>query len=374
MRTAITSNTNPESAESALGSASLAGADGWLFTAGIIPERRGSLQSEAHQIYQTAASLLHEAGASLSDAVRVRLWHTEPGGEAALKRVHSVLFDDPGPALSIVRISGLHNNTKVAMEVEAVRDSAGRPRHHAPAEGEGWSRGLRLDDHVWISGITASGTDLEQQARSALRDVEDACEGLGVEPADIISTRHFIARSAHGQPLPAELPELMGHGEPTSAGITVEDTGAEDSLFAFECEAVSGASGEARRVRTGRTYEVENHYSRSVRVGGVTRVAGTTSIVVGEEVRHPGETRGQVFDSLETIRWAVDEQGMRPADIVQARAYVVGGSDALKEAAGALKEGLDDVEAAIALIAVPILGRPEVVVEIEATALAGYGR
>jgi hypothetical protein len=42
---------------------------------------------------------------------------------------------------------------------------------------------------------------------------------------------------------------------------------------------------------TGRTFEVDHNYCRAVRVGegDVIYVAGTTSLIPGEIVQHPGE-------------------------------------------------------------------------------------
>jgi enamine deaminase RidA (YjgF/YER057c/UK114 family) len=141
----------------------------------------------------------------------------------------------------------------------------------------------------------------------------------------------------------------------------------------LEFEAVADIAKGRKNLRSGRTFEVEHHYCRSVRVSGheVTYVAGSTSLIPGEIVRHPGEVAGQVADTLETIRWAIKGQGMKWSDLVRTRAYIVGGPEKLVEAAEALERVLGGTEATRALVGVPVLGRPEVVVEIEATAVAG---
>jgi enamine deaminase RidA (YjgF/YER057c/UK114 family) len=54
---------------------------------------------------------------------------------------------------------------------------------------------------------------------------------------------------------------------------------------------VSGASSTRANLHTGRTFEVDHNYCRAVRVGegDVIYVAGTTSLIPGEIVQHPGE-------------------------------------------------------------------------------------
>jgi enamine deaminase RidA (YjgF/YER057c/UK114 family) len=140
----------------------------------------------------------------------------------------------------------------------------------------------------------------------------------------------------------------------------------------FEVDAVAGASRGRKNLRTGRTYEIAHNYCRSVRVTGrdVVYVAGTTSIVPGEIVRHAGEVSGQVHDTLETVRWGIEQQGLNWTDLVRTRTYIVGGPDQLAEGAAALREALRGTTAVASLAGVPVLGRPSVRVEIEATAVA----
>ena len=102
-------------------------------------------------------------------------------------------------------------------------------------------------------------------------------------------------------------------------------------------------------------------------------VAGTTSIVPGEIVRHPYEVAAQVEDILETIRWAIEEHGLAWSDLVRTRTYIVGGPDRLNEGMEALQGVVGGMDSAAAVIGVPVLGRPEVLVEIEATAVADSG-
>ena len=57
-------------------------------------------------------------------------------------------------------------------------------------------------------------------------------------------------------------------------------------------------------------------------------------------------------------------------DLANVRNYVVGGQDKMAEAATVLDEQLSGMEVAVTVVGVPTLSRPEVVVEIEATAVS----
>ncbi|MCH7594508.1 MAG: hypothetical protein IIB27_08355 [Chloroflexi bacterium] len=382
MRSSITTGGN---LETVLGSVTLAGVGDRLFSSGLIPSQRGSADSEARQVYKAAADMLHRAGSSLADVVRVRAWFADADGANAIRVTHAVLFDDPGPALSVIGALNLPNGAKVMLEIEAVRGSGPELQRFRQVDGQGWCHAVRVGGEVWVSGLTAANTEgspgsdggaergYATTVTGVLNAISSSLVGSGVEPSDVVATRHFMARDVHGWAFPPTMLEFMGRSTPTSAGITVDQTGDDNAPFMFECEAVSGASERATRVWSGRTYESENNYCRAVRVGDVVYVAGTTSIVPGEIVRHPYEVAAQVEDILETIRWAIEEHGLAWSDLVRTRTYIVGGPDRLNEGIEALQGVVGGMDSAAAVIGVPVLGRPEVLVEIEATAVADSG-
>ena len=363
--------------EADLGCASLVAVGDRLFTSGLVAEEPGGLKAEVRAVFRVAEGLLRDACSSLADVVRTRMFYVDEGGEAALRRIHASLFDAPGPPMSTARVAGLPGTARVALELEAVRDAGRRTNDYAPNPAWGSSLAAEVNGDIWVSGVTTErpdGTvdcadDRDAQAAAAVRTTTDALAALGASPADVVAVRFYSLPGDGAGPPPTALTGFMAQGEPGAAGITVAGLNAPGVRFLLEAEAVRGASATRRNVRTGRTYEVDHHYSRAVRVGDVVYVAGTTSIVVGEKVRHPGDVRGQVIDTLETIRWAMEEQGLPWDSLVRTRSYVVGGPDALAGAAETLRDVLGGMDAAATLAGVPVLGRPEVVVEIEATAL-----
>jgi enamine deaminase RidA (YjgF/YER057c/UK114 family) len=378
VRSTITTGNN---LETVLGTASLAIVGDRLYSSGLIPAQRGSAVSEARQVYQAAADVMHRAGSSLADVVRVRAWFTEDEGLEAIRAVHPVLFDDPGPALSVIGTPNLPNGVKVMLELEAVLDSASDLLHFLPQSGQGWSHAVRHNDEVWVSGLTSAdveGSDAVIDGYGpAVTGVMDAVSGaligVGVDPSDVVATRHFMARDVHGWALPQTKLDFMAKSTPSSAGITVGRSSQDNAPFMFECEAVSGASESAKRVWSGRTYETEHNYCRAVRMGDVVYVAGTTSTKVGEIVQHPYEVGEQVKDILKIIRWAFEEHGLAWSDLVRTRTYIVGGPDKLVEGQVALQSVIGGMDTAAAVIGIPVLARPEVVVEIEAIAVVTSG-
>lgn len=343
-----------------------------VVSSGLVSDRPGGLESETHRIFQLTLSMLRDSGITPGDVVRTRAWYVDDEAGAddeVIRDTHGVVFDHPGPAFSAVKVSYLPNNASVAIELEAIKGGASRIKRFGSDEMSSTSAAVFCDGELWVSGTTGSGANVGEQIGEITGQIGTALAEFGMSPADVVSTRHFMLPEAQFSEPPEQWAAFMSQAIPTSAGIAVTSVG-DERLFMLECEAVQDAAKGRNNLRSGRSYEVDHNYCRSVRVGGgnVTYVAGTTSLAVGEIVRSEFDVAGQVAATLETVRWAIEEQGMAWDDLAKVRTYVVGGPEELDIAETALEEQLAGMDVAVALVAVPTLARPEVVVEIEATA------
>lgn len=338
--------------------------------------------------FQGAVGRVEEAlsafGAALSDAVRTRVFYTRPQDRGPLCAAHGEVFRAVRPAASLTEVHFLPGGAGVMVEVEAVRGSARDRRvldlDTPEAKEMGCAGAVRVGEEIWLAGITAAGTDgtvvapgdAAGQGREVVSRIVALLEGLGARPEDVVSTRTYtpvayVSTDTGRQRLP-----LMHPGHPTAAGITVQGVGGRDAGILIEAEAVVGAKERRRNVNTGRSYEEEHHYSRAVRVGDVVYVSGTTSVQVGEEVGAPFDAYGQTLQTLRWIRWGVEEQGLPFRDVVRTRSYVVG-EENVEAVARGLREMLGEFGPAATVVGVPALGRPSILVEIEATAVKGAG-
>jgi len=340
-----------------------------IFTSALMARDATSTESQAQQVFRMAVDLLYGQGAALSDVVRSRLFYTDEGSLEILKMIHGVVFNSPGPVMTVVRVDCLPRDLKVALEIEAIKASGESARHIGIDAKTSSCRAIRIDDEFFGAGYQGeAGQSHDAQMDATYAAASATLVEAGMSEADVAATRHYYAYSVREQRDGTGKNEFMGHAEPTSAGICVHEPGDSSNTFSLEIEAV--AYGDSREnFRTGRTFEVENNYSRAVRIGDVIYVAGTTSIIPDEVVQHPREVGPQVDDTLAIIRNAIEQLGGAWTDLVRSRTYVVGGLSALDEASARLKVNLAGTDSAATLMGVPILGRPEVVVEIEATAV-----
>lgn len=121
------------------------------------------------------------------------------------------------------------------------------------------------------------------------------------------------------------------------------------------------------RVSTGTPWEPLAGYSRAIRVGNTIEVSGTTAIQNGE-VMGKGDPYVQTQLILQIIARALEQLGARMADVVRTRIYVkdISQWEAIGKAHG---EVFASIRPACSMLEVKALIDPEILVEIEATAI-----
>lgn len=109
-------------------------------------------------------------------------------------------------------------------------------------------------------------------------------------------------------------------------------------------------------------------YSRAVRVGDVIEVAGTTASGPGGAIIAAGDMYGQAKYCIEVISKAIEELGGRVEDVVRTRVFITDIS-LWEEAGRAHGEVFGEILPASAFVGVNELLHPDLMIEIEATAI-----
>lgn len=109
-------------------------------------------------------------------------------------------------------------------------------------------------------------------------------------------------------------------------------------------------------------------YSRAVRSGNVIEVSATAASAQDGTILHPGDFYGQTKEALRIISEALNHLGGSVEDVVWTRVFIV---DAAKweEVARAHGEVFGEIRPATGLFAISGFIVPEILVEIEATAI-----
>jgi enamine deaminase RidA (YjgF/YER057c/UK114 family) len=127
---------------------------------------------------------------------------------------------------------------------------------------------------------------------------------------------------------------------------------------------------ERLRITSGSPWESVVGYSRAVRVGDVIEVAGTTAVAEDGAVVAPGDPYAQTRYALARIERALIAAGARLEDVVRTRIYVTDISR-WEEIGRAHGERFREVRPAATMVEVRALIHPDLLVEIEATAIIG---
>lgn len=124
---------------------------------------------------------------------------------------------------------------------------------------------------------------------------------------------------------------------------------------------------QRKLITSGTPWESKVSYSRAVRVGNIIEVSGTTATLNGE-VQHKGDLYKQTQLVLANIEKALEEAGASLHDVVRTRMYVTDISR-WEEAGKAHGEFFVHIRPATAMVEVSKLINPDMLIEIEATAV-----
>jgi enamine deaminase RidA (YjgF/YER057c/UK114 family) len=125
---------------------------------------------------------------------------------------------------------------------------------------------------------------------------------------------------------------------------------------------------EYRTVDAQRPWAAVVGYSRAVRLGNLIEVSGTSATTLDGQVVAPGDPYLQTKHILEVIVGALAELGASVTDVVRTRVYLTD-IDHWEAVGRAHGEVFADVRPACSFIEIGRLMLPDLVVEVEVTAL-----
>jgi enamine deaminase RidA (YjgF/YER057c/UK114 family) len=108
----------------------------------------------------------------------------------------------------------------------------------------GYSRAVRTGPYVAISGTTAAGNTIADQAREALRRIENALIEAGASLTDVVRTRMFVTDISRWREVGAVHAEVFGDIRPAATMVEVSALISPELMVEIEADAyVAGASG-----------------------------------------------------------------------------------------------------------------------------------
>jgi enamine deaminase RidA (YjgF/YER057c/UK114 family) len=110
----------------------------------------------------------------------------------------------------------------------------------------GYSRAVRVDNGIWVSGTTSTGSDGAivgkgdpyAQAKQAIANIEWALVSAGAGLADVVRTRIYVTDMAHWQDIGRAHGEAIADIRPASTRVEVSRLIDPDLLVEIEADAV----------------------------------------------------------------------------------------------------------------------------------------
>ena len=122
------------------------------------------------------------------------------------------------------------------------------------------------------------------------------------------------------------------------------------------------------KIFSGTPWEPLAGYARAVQAGDVVYVSGTTGTDPSGKVLAPGDAYAQTIQAIRNIENALQRLGLGLEHVVQTRIYITQ-IDRWKDVAKAHAESFGEIHPATSIVGVQGLVDPEMMVEIEATAV-----
>ena len=343
----------------------------------------GDVAAQVDAIMKIAAWSMGKAGGRLDDVVRNRMYVTDMALGDAAARAAAKYFQAARPAATLVEVNAL-NRPEMLIEIEldaidgagasARRISSGRPTEATFA----YSRAVRVGERVLVSGTTtlnAAGQveapgDMYRQTRMTLDTIFGALAQAGAAREDLVYTKTYVTDLTRLDDYTRGWVEALGDVRPVSTLLGIPALLRPEMLIEIEAEAIVGASRSRRDIYTEHMREKPRGYARAVAVGDVVHVSGCTSMSSKGDVQAPGDWAAQSDHAMDVIRYALGQAGATLDDVVRRRTFTVAGATP-NRAPGEGPTPFAKSHPASLGCRIAGLARPELLVEIEVTAIKG---
>ena len=343
----------------------------------------GDVARQVETILAIAEWSLGKAGGRLDDVVRTRIYVTDPALADAAARTLARRLRDTRPAATLVQVSRLARAEQlVEIEMDAVDGARGTARRIASGrpleERYAYSRAVRVGERVLVSGSTALNArgavgapgDVYRQTRITMDTVFQAIDEAGGTPGDLVYTKTFLTSASGVADYTRAWLEAVGNVRPASTLLVVPGLVRPEMLIEVEAEAVVGASRTRQDIYTQRMREKPRGYARAVQAGDWIHVSGCTALDPGGDVRATGDWAAQYDLAVETIEWTLEQAGASLDDVVRRRTFTVDAAEVNRPYGQGPAWFAGSCPASLGC-RVAALARPELLVEVEVTAVKG---
>ncbi len=343
----------------------------------------GDIAKQVDAIMSIAEWSMDKAGGKLEDVVRSRIYVTDIRRADQAARALAKYFRDVRPAATLVQVNRLARPAQlIEIEFDAVDGAKTRAQRISSGrsieEDYAYSRAVRVDDRVFISGTTALNDqgvvegkgNMYQQTRKTMETIYSALDEAGGALGDLVYCKSWLTDIAMSADYTRARLDLLGNVRPTDTLLGTSALVRPDMLVEIEAEAIIGASKKRRDIYTPQQREKPRGYARAVVVGDWVYLSGCTSLNAAGEAQAVGDWAAQSDLAHETIRWTLEEAGATLDDVIRRRTFTVDSANMNRPYGEGPGWFADSCPVSLGC-RIPALAMQELLVEVEAVALKG---
>ena len=352
-------------------------AGNWVFVSGqraqsedgSIPGQ-GNFESQAEAALESLGRVLDEAGASLSDVVKLTAYLFNPRDVDTFHAVCARTFPSQAPTGVTVAVSSLLNPDAL-VEIEACAYL--NPGNEKSATWSSicigpFSEGIRCGDTILISGQTAGepSSDFDTQLLGVYDNINGALAKFGAEQKDLVKINYFIANPLYYRELYRIREEVFEVDWPGDSVVSVRALDRPGALV--ECDAVALAPPAKSEFVNTPELPPPFNFSNVVVADGLAYVSGQVARDRDKNLILPGDFGAQFRQGLKNVEIALNSVGCTFEDAVKVSCFI-SHAGYFEESLEIRREVFGAGAPAVTSVAVDSMGGfPEALCEIDAIA------
>lgn len=235
----------------------------------------GDIATQTRNVFKNIESVLHEAGATMRDVVKLNTYYQFVGEGRAITdfweqmtRVRMEYLADPGPAGTAVRVSGFAYED-LLIEIEAIAAVGVEKVRLMPKDHWDWSmpvpfsQGWKVGDLIFVGGQisadrhgrTIGPGDIARQTRDTFENIRHVLAEGGADIRDIVKLNTYYQLNGEGDVLRRSWEQMtkvrmeyLSDPGPVGTAVRVAGFAYEDLLIEIEAIAsIAGHGGDKSR-------------------------------------------------------------------------------------------------------------------------------
>lgn len=378
----------------------------YLSGANALRAGSGNVPSDPAQQTELALDQLEAAlkavGGSLANITKLTTCIVDRGYRHAVYSVISRRLDGVRPVSTGLVMAGLPDPSLIVqIDAEAAIPENG-VRHTRPYDYESWFgqgfswKGAMVaasDGEFFVrgqtggaldhSGLPAKGRSLDtarEHARAGLVHLKTLLEEASGSMNDVCRINVYLADRCYREAIYPEIGKAFGDVHPVSTGIVTTAFAREDILWEIDVVAIAGKDGQphkrSRKYHSGnarygtQTQPLDCRFCMIVEAGDTVILRGQTGMGLDEMLYGKGDVVAQTEQAMDNVETLLGEAGASLSDVTKAVIYVTE-SDFVADVNAAVLARFGDTPPALTSVVVKGLASPELLMEIDITAVRG---